>query len=609
MNKETFSSFLSSLFWTIVFLSAPVLPLSGQEDLHPALSTTIAVPVMWTSGNDRGVYLLLAREQQQTPGYQLYFRDLVRDTFLPDFGYSGIPDVVVMHQDRLMVFLQGGGCQSYSLNTEPQTERRLPAGLRILDCSSQDEALYALALIEKPVENIPALSTMVPVQPSPSSSDANEPMPAAKDSEKIEADQKTPSLSVGEYVILQRGLDKEWRCLSVGSFPLPPLSKLHMAAHGETIHLFGIPAGDANSMDSTDQIQHFQLQKHILSPVEILSLDQAYDLSVLNVNRQLLLIAFTESDSVSADGTTGRVTQVQLGWQNGNTWQFSPLLADKNGQVFTVQRDHAAFTAFGQNIAFFQWESDKEVRFGYFSPHAKTITVDNQPIRAVGQTPFPLLKWAENPTVGITLMVAAGAILFWRRKQIFSPADPLPDYIHVAPLWRRLVAFFLDIFVISMFLQILLFIANILAPEKLRPLQMDPYSLEQLQQGIIDPFVGKLLLVFFAVVILYFFVFEMFFGTTAGKLALGLVILGQDGKPIRRWQVFIRDMLRILEFHPQMFFPVFLVVLFTRNKQRFGDLAAQTIIVMNTPELKARMMSASRSDSSPDEKEHSEREN
>jgi uncharacterized RDD family membrane protein YckC len=205
-------------------------------------------------------------------------------------------------------------------------------------------------------------------------------------------------------------------------------------------------------------------------------------------------------------------------------------------------------------------------------------------------------------------MAAAGALLFWRRRQVFSIADSLPKYMAAAPLWRRLTAFLLDIFVIILFLQIPLFLATKLAPDTMRPLQMDSYSLEQLQHGMMDPLVGKLLLVFWAVVVLYFLVFEIVFGTTAGKLALGLVILGEDGKMVRRRQMLVRNLVRILEIHPQMFFPVFLVILFTRNKQRFGDLAAQTIIDMNTPELRARMMNATGPDSSPDEKEDSERE-
>jgi len=599
MNKNSFIFFWYLWFGISAGLAMLVLPVCGQEAVGPLLSPPDAVPVLWASGNDRGVYLLAAREQQQTPGYQLYFRDLVREAFLPGLWYPGIPEMAVLHQERLLVFLQGGGCQSYSLTTEPRTERRLPAGLRLLDCCSQEENLYALVMVEKPADPIAVFdSTGAVLAP-----EAGEPASPAASGLPEEAGPQTVSLSAGHYLILRRGKDWEWRGLSAESFELPSWSQLRLAVHGETIHLFGIQTGEGSGSDSAGSLQHFQYRKDRLVPAEALSLDRVSAYSPLMVNRQLLLVAFCGAGEEQKPDPL--LAQIQIGRRNGDIWQFVPVQSDHDGKPWVVEPDHMAAAAFGQNIAFFEWKSEKDIRFGYVSPQEKVLTLRAQPIRAVEQTPLPLLQWLENPAAGVAFMAAAGTLLFWRRRQVFSTADPLPKYMAAAPLWRRLTAFLLDIFVIILFLQIPLFIAVKLAPDALRPLQMDSYSLEQLQHGMMDPLVGKLLLVFWAVVILYFLVFETVFGTTAGKLAMGLVILGEDGKVVRRRQMLVRNLVRILEIHPQMFFPVFLVILFTRNKQRFGDLAARTIVVLNTPELRVRLENSSVAGLSPEEKESS----
>jgi uncharacterized RDD family membrane protein YckC len=81
---------------------------------------------------------------------------------------------------------------------------------------------------------------------------------------------------------------------------------------------------------------------------------------------------------------------------------------------------------------------------------------------------------------------------------------------------------------------------------------------------------------------LYLVLFEGVFGTTVGKLFLGLRVKNVDGSRCSFGQALVRNLLRIVDA-----FPLYLVglisTLVTEKKQRVGDLAAHTIVVAETP--------------------------
>jgi uncharacterized RDD family membrane protein YckC len=77
---------------------------------------------------------------------------------------------------------------------------------------------------------------------------------------------------------------------------------------------------------------------------------------------------------------------------------------------------------------------------------------------------------------------------------------------------------------------------------------------------------------------LYLALFEGVFGTTVGKLFLGLRVKNADGSRCGFGQAVVRNLLRIIDA-----FPLYLVglifTLVTKKRQRVGDLAAHTIVV------------------------------
>lgn len=78
----------------------------------------------------------------------------------------------------------------------------------------------------------------------------------------------------------------------------------------------------------------------------------------------------------------------------------------------------------------------------------------------------------------------------------------------------------------------------------------------------------------------YFFLFELMFSRTPGKMIFGLVVakLGDNLKPV---DVGIRTIFRLLEVNPALLgaLPAILSILFSKSNQRFGDRYAKTVVV------------------------------
>lgn len=79
----------------------------------------------------------------------------------------------------------------------------------------------------------------------------------------------------------------------------------------------------------------------------------------------------------------------------------------------------------------------------------------------------------------------------------------------------------------------------------------------------------------------YYFVFEIFFSATPGKFILGLKIIAYNGDRCSIKQILIRTLFRTVEVNPLLLgaLPAAARILMSRDKQRFGDKVADTIVV------------------------------
>lgn len=79
---------------------------------------------------------------------------------------------------------------------------------------------------------------------------------------------------------------------------------------------------------------------------------------------------------------------------------------------------------------------------------------------------------------------------------------------------------------------------------------------------------------------LYPVLFEVLWkGATPGKRAMGLIVLNDDGTPIRWPGSLTRNLLRVVDFLPFMNVVGFCAMVINRDFKRLGDLAANSVVV------------------------------
>jgi uncharacterized RDD family membrane protein YckC len=89
--------------------------------------------------------------------------------------------------------------------------------------------------------------------------------------------------------------------------------------------------------------------------------------------------------------------------------------------------------------------------------------------------------------------------------------------------------------------------------------------------------------VFFAMVV-YDVLFEVRAGgRTPGKRVLGLRVVMADGGAVGLRASAVRNLLRLIEGLPLSYLPAIVSILLTRNNQRLGDLAANTVVAREPP--------------------------
>jgi uncharacterized RDD family membrane protein YckC len=90
---------------------------------------------------------------------------------------------------------------------------------------------------------------------------------------------------------------------------------------------------------------------------------------------------------------------------------------------------------------------------------------------------------------------------------------------------------------------------------------------------------GGSLLVYLALMLLYYFATEATSGQTVGKRLLGIRVVRADGAPAGAGPIAGRTALRLIDGLPTLYLLGLIVMLATKRKQRIGDLAAGTVVI------------------------------
>jgi uncharacterized RDD family membrane protein YckC len=84
--------------------------------------------------------------------------------------------------------------------------------------------------------------------------------------------------------------------------------------------------------------------------------------------------------------------------------------------------------------------------------------------------------------------------------------------------------------------------------------------------------------IYFIIVLGYYFVWELAFRRTLGKLVMGLEVISLDGTPVAISQLLIRNVVRIVDWLPFFYLVGIIAIAASSKKQRLGDMAARTSV-------------------------------
>lgn len=302
------------------------------------------------------------------------------------------------------------------------------------------------------------------------------------------------------------------------------------------------------------------------------------EILVTEINRQVVLAAF-----IAADADEPRWLCESAIWHassnDAEAGQSSqPVqLRDQEGGVNTVPAG-ASLGAFGDSVVLF-WMGQEHPEVGFWSPSGGRPTRPAQSVR------LPRPGARDRPSTGVrefatTLIVVALLLLvFWRRHERIALPVELPEGVRIAGTGKRALAALLDA---APALAIALMVWHDPVLPYLRALWSGIHAgrsdeLELLETPLELAWAWW---TFRVIYVGYCWILEALRGTTPGKQLLGCRVIAESLEQPNPVQIGIRNVSRLLELEPMLqIWPFLLVVFFTRNRQRIGDLLARTIVV------------------------------
>ncbi len=245
--------------------------------------------------------------------------------------------------------------------------------------------------------------------------------------------------------------------------------------------------------------------------------------------------------------------------------------------VLRVAPDKVGVAVAGQRLAIAHIVGDG-IEFGWADLAPSPIVRFHSLTTVVPQERTSEQSWRETLQTLMVLTILS-IVLIARRDRIQQPAA-VPKGFVLASMWRRGLATVVDISpaVLAVFL---------LFPDSvtLIPADADAYQ-EQLRNPEALARLAMMRYTFAAVYALWCLALEMVGGTTLGKRIFNCRVLSADGSAATARQIVIRNLARGIIFMlgmPGIVGTVTMMIVITRNRQRLGDVVADTIVVMPAP--------------------------
>jgi uncharacterized RDD family membrane protein YckC len=181
--------------------------------------------------------------------------------------------------------------------------------------------------------------------------------------------------------------------------------------------------------------------------------------------------------------------------------------------------------------------------------------------------PPPKIDWWTVIGLAVLTFVILGAL----RKQRSAPGPlPIPAGLTLAPVWRRIVAALIDA------VPLLVMLVAI-------GLRLDVSNIQEM--SLENAYLRNWLLIGSGVYLAHTLVAELLTARTLGKWLLGLRVVAFDGTRARPQALVVRNVLRIMDLPlpaPMGLVLDIVIVLYSPYRQRLGDIAGATLVVVNT---------------------------
>jgi uncharacterized RDD family membrane protein YckC len=172
-------------------------------------------------------------------------------------------------------------------------------------------------------------------------------------------------------------------------------------------------------------------------------------------------------------------------------------------------------------------------------------------------------------------------------RQVVRSADQVSLHLPVAGPTGRMLAYLVDVVIISFLALALFVLLALVTPLLVRLLGPLQRVAEGLGSGSGDPSETAVVLVAVAMLFLFMAAEMSYFlfwettnrGRSPGKALLGLRVVRDGGLPVDLTASLLRNLLRIVDYLPSSYLTGFIAMLVSPEGKRLGDLAAGTVVV------------------------------
>lgn len=256
-----------------------------------------------------------------------------------------------------------------------------------------------------------------------------------------------------------------------------------------------------------------------------------------------------------------------------------PVVIQKDGNPLLLQaRGPVDLTRYGSDLAMV-WRDNGNWRIASVTVDGRVTEVKPLDILVIPSSPsmlVTLFQW-----VPITLAVVMLLVLFLRQRENVTRPFTLPPQLVPSQWVKRIAAFILDSMPFAMTATMIVFPSSKSTDEILA-------MLEQARQGA-D--VKELIIatsLWMGMYVIYAIIMEHFFAATVGKMLFQMRVVGEGGQRAKLGAIVIRNVTKIIELFAKFFTILFLLwPLFSRYRQRMGDIIARTAVVDRRPQTES----------------------